>query len=74
MTQEVERRQGNEDEKEKEEDTSLTLASVLSTINEIFQQILRNLLLWLLDEEHKPKPLLKGTKIDIILFLTLLFF
>jgi len=40
-----------------ETDTGITVASVLTAMNEIFQQILRSLLLWLLDEEHKPQHL-----------------
>jgi len=57
MTQEMEKRQEEQEGRDTEDDTSLTVASVLSTMNEIFQQLLRNLLLWLLDEEHKPQHL-----------------
>jgi len=56
MSQETERRQENREDREVE-DTRFTAADVLSTMNEIFQQLLRNLLLWLLDEEHKPQHL-----------------
>ena len=59
MSQETERRQENREDREVE-DTRFTAADVLSTMNEIFQQLLRNLLLWLLDEEHKPQHLTAG--------------
>ena len=59
MSQETERRQENREDREVE-DTRFTTADVLSTMNEIFQQLLRNLLLWLLDEEHKPQHLTAG--------------
>jgi len=57
MSQKLERRQENKEDREAEDDTRFTEPSVLSTMNEIFQQLLRNLLLWLLDEEHKPQHL-----------------
>ena len=66
MTQEMEKRQEDQEEqegKETEDDASLTVASVLSTMNEIFQQLLRNLLLWLLDEEHRPQQLTRGKQV-----------
>ena len=66
MTQEMEKRQeeqDNQEGRESEDDTSVTVASVLSTMNEIFQQLLRNLLLWLLDEEHKPQHLTRGKQL-----------
>ena len=59
MSQETERRQENREDREVE-DTRFTAADVRSTMNEIFQQLLRNLLLWLLDEEHKPQHLTAG--------------
>ena len=61
MSQKLERRQENKEDREAEDDTRFTEPSVLSTMNEIFQQLLRNLLLWLLDEEHKPQHLTAGT-------------
>lgn len=61
MNQEMEKRQ--EDQEEQEDDASLTVAIVLSTMNEIFQQLLRNLLLWLLDEEHRPQQLTRGKQV-----------
>lgn len=61
MNQEIEKRQ--EDQEDQEDDASLTVASVLSTMNEIFQQLLRNLLLWLLDEEHRPQQLTRGKQV-----------
>ena len=63
MTQEMEKRQEDQEGRESEDDTSLTVASVLSTMNEIFQQLLRNLLLWLLDEEHTPQQLTRGKQL-----------
>lgn len=57
MSQTTERRQENKEDRETEDDTRFAVASVLSTMNEIFQQLLRNLLLWLLDEEHRPQHL-----------------
>lgn len=59
MNQEIEKKQ----EDSEEDDASLTVASVLSTMNEIFQQLLRNLLLWLLDEEHRPQQLTRGKQV-----------
>ena len=55
-----------------ETDTGITVASVLTAMNEIFQQILRSLLLWLLDEEHKPKRVLGTISIIHISHLSLL--
>ena len=66
MTQEMEKTQEEQEDQEArvtEDDTSLTVASVLSTMNEIFQQLLRNLLLWLLDEEHTPQQLTRGKQL-----------
>ena len=63
MSQEMDKRQEDQEDqegKETEDDASLTVASVLSTMNEIFQQLLRSLLLLLLDEEHRPQHLTRG--------------
>ena len=60
MSQTTERRQENKEDRETEDDTRFAVASVLSMMNEIFQQLLRNLLLWLLDEEHRPQHLTAG--------------
>ena len=38
---------------ENNENTEVTLTSVLATAREIFQTVLKNILLWLLDDEHK---------------------
>merc|ERR1712032_1156694 len=57
MSQKSEGRQESKEDRETEDDTRFAVASVLSTMSEIFQQLLRNLLLWLLDEEHRPQHL-----------------
>lgn len=73
MSQEMDKRQEDQEDqegKETEDDASLTVASVLSTMNEIFQQLLRSLLLLLLDEEHRPQHLTRGiNNFDITLLL-----
>ena len=38
---------------ENNENNEITLNSVLATAREIFQTVLKNILLWLLDDEHK---------------------
>ena len=42
-----------EENNENNGNNEITLNSILLTAREIFQTVLKNILLWLLDEEHK---------------------